>query len=415
MKVKKTSQELPAIAGGKPAKTVPYGSQIRYGEEESKQLKEAIDKGVLFYASGNKVKEMERRIAGLTGAEYAVAASSGTASIHAAMIALGISPGDEIITAPITDMGSLIPILYQGAVPVFADVCPHSYTLSPQSVEEHITERTRAVLAIHLWGNACDLTALKDICLRHNLYLIEDCAQAWGCTYKGAFVGSVGDIGCFSLNEFKHISCGEGGVAVTSDEGIARRLRLATDKCYDREPGVAFRDPSFLANNYRMTELQAAVASAQLDKLAGIVERRRWWGRELSSRLQDLEGITLPKPASGCDPTWWFYMLRIKPRVLGCDADEYAAALKAEGLRATPHYIGRCVYEYLVFTRHSAFERGGHPYERYDYHAGLCPIAEEVLETGVVLPVSEAFTDIDLEETAEAIYRVARWFMNGCK
>ncbi|MDD3925626.1 MAG: DegT/DnrJ/EryC1/StrS family aminotransferase, partial [bacterium] len=186
----KTFDDTPAIAGGVPAKTVPYGSQIRYGEEELKQLKEVIDKGALFYVYGNKVKDMERTIAGLTGTEYAVAASSGTSSIHAAMIALGISPGDEIITAPITDMGSLIPILYQGAVPVFADVCPHSYTLSPQSVEERITERTRAVLAVHLWGNACDLAALKEICLRRNLFLVEDCAQAWGCTYRGSSVGA---------------------------------------------------------------------------------------------------------------------------------------------------------------------------------------------------------------------------------
>ncbi|MDD2485967.1 MAG: DegT/DnrJ/EryC1/StrS family aminotransferase [bacterium] len=409
--MKKSVQDIPAIAGGNPTKTVPYGTRTRYGKEELKQLKEVIDKGTLFYVYGNKVKDLERRIAGLTGTEYAVAASSGTSSIHAAMIALGISPGDEIITAPITDMGSLIPILYQGAVPVFADICPHSYTLSPQSVEERITDRTRAVLAIHLWGNACDLAALKAICLRHNLFLIEDCAQAWGCTYKGRSVGAIGNIGCFSMNESKHISCGEGGVTVAGDKDIARRLRLATDKCYDRESGAAFRDPSFLANNYRMSELQAAIALAQLDKLAGIVERRRWWGTELSSRLHDLEGITLPQPTSGCDPTWWFYMLRVKPEKLGCNADEYAAALKAEGLGATAHYIGRCVYEYLVFTRHSAFERSGHPYEKYDYHTGLCPIAEKVLETGVVLPVSEAFTDIDLEETAEAICRVTRWFM----
>jgi len=254
------------------------------------------------------------------------------------------------------------------------------------------------------------LDALKEICLRHNLYLIEDCAQAWGCTYKGASIGTIGDIGCFSLNEFKHISCGDGGVAVTSDEKTARRLRLSTDKCYNREPGAAMRDPSFLANNYRMTELQAAVTLAQLDKLSGIVERRRRWGMELSRRLQDLQGITLPQPAPGSEPVWWFYLLRVKPEVLGCNADDYAAALRAEGLSASAHYIGRCVYEYPIFTGHSAFERGGHPFERYDYHHGLCPEAERVLGTGVVLPVSEAFTDIDLDETAEALCRVTLWF-----
>lgn len=402
--------DIPAIAGGEPAKRTPFGREKRYGEEELQQLREALEQGSLFYAHGNKVKTLEARFAQMNGVPYAIACSSGTAAIHAALIAVGISPGDEVITSPITDMGSVIPILYQGAVPVFADLHPHSYTLLPESVEARITPNTRAVLAVHLWGNACDLQALREICHKHNLWLIEDCAQAFGCRYRGEPIGTIGDIGCFSLNEFKHISCGDGGIVITRNEHLARRLRLAVDKCYNREPGVTQRNPTFLANNYRMTELQGAVAVAQLGKLESIVARRRRWCEALSERLHGLPGVTLPQPTPGCEPSWWFYMMRVVPDSLGADADTFAEALRAEGLPVSAHYIGQCVYQYPIFTDHSAFERGTHAYCARVYTKGLSPSAEMILDTCAVLAVNEAYTDTDLEETAHAIRRVAQWF-----
>lgn len=405
-----TPADLPAIAGGEPAKCTPFGKEKRYGEEELQQLCEALEQGSLFYAHGNKVKTLEQRFAQMNGVPYAIACSSGTAAIHAALIAVGISPGDEVITSPITDMGSVIPILYQGAVPVFADLHPLSYTLLPESVETRITPRTRAVIAVHLWGNACDLQALREICQRHYLWLIEDCAQAFGCRYRGEPVGTIGDIGCFSLNEFKHISCGDGGIVVTRNERLARQIRLAADKCYSREPGVTQRNPIFLANNYRMTELQGAVAVAQLEKLESIVARRRRWCEALSERLLGLPGVLLPQPTQGCEPSWWFYVMRVTPSTLGADADTFAEALRAEGLPVGAHYIGQCVYEYPIFTDHSAFERGTHAYCARPYGKGLCPSAEMILDTCVVLSINEAYTDTDLEETAHAIRRVAQWF-----
>ncbi len=410
-----TRTDLPAIAGGEPAKRTPFGREPRYGEAELQQLREALEQGSLFYAHGNKVKALERRFAEMNGVPYAVACSSGTAAIHAALIAAGISPGDEVITSPITDMGSLIPILYQGAVPVFADLHPRSYTLLPESVEALVTDRTRAVLAVHLWGNACDLHALREICATRHLWLIEDCAQAFGCEYEGHPIGTIGDIGCFSLNEFKHISCGDGGIVITRDEQTARRLRLATDKCYNREPGVVQRNPVFLANNYRMTELQGAVALAQLEKLTDIVARRRRWCQGLSEQLQGIEGILLPQPTPGCNPSWWFYMMRVVPEALGANADEFAEALRAEGLPASAHYIGQPVYEYPIFAQHTAFERGTHAYQSRAYGRGLCPVAEEILETSVLLAVNEGYTEQDLEETVFAIRRVAQWFRQSGK
>ncbi len=403
------SMVKPALAGGEKAKQTPYGSSARYGDDELNELREALDQSTLFYAQGRKVSLLEVEFAAKHSARFAIACSSGTAAIHAACTALGISPGDEVIVSPITDMGTIAPILYQGAIPVFADLHPHQYTLEPASVEERITERTRAVIAVHLWGNACDLSALRALCDARGLWLIEDCAQAFGCTYHEKAAGTFGRVGCFSFNEFKHISCGDGGMVLTDDAALAHRLRLATDKCYDRSADALTRQPTFLANNYRMTELQAAVARAQLRKLHDIVQRRRQWCETLTSLLANTPGISLPRPTPGCDPSWWFYLLRVIPDELHAGADAFVTALQAEDIRCTAHYIGQPVYRYPLFTQHSAFERGGHPYEQRDYTGELCPNAEAILETAVMLPVNEAFTALDAEEIALGVHRVARW------
>lgn len=387
------------------AKTVPYGRAARYGEEELNELREAIEQGTLFYAQGKKVRFLEETYAGMVGARFGVACTSGTAAIHSALIALGISPGDEVITSPITDMGSVIPIMYQGAAPVFADLDPRTYNLLPESVEERITPRTRAVLAVHLAGNACDLAGLLAVCERHGVPLVEDCAQAFGCVYRGRAVGTWGKLGCFSFNEFKHISCGDGGMVVTDDEELAARLRLATDKCYDRRPGIAVRNPTFLANNYRMTELQGAVALAQCRKLDEIVRRRRAWCGRLTEMLAGVPGIMLPQITEGCDPSWWFYMMRAEGAADRADA--LAKAMGEEGIPVGAHYIGAPVYDYPLFRNGSAFTRGRHAYLDYTYGPGLCPNAEAILATCLILGINEGYTEQDLEETALGIRRAA--------
>jgi dTDP-4-amino-4,6-dideoxygalactose transaminase len=402
--------QIPAIAGGEPLCRDGFQRCPRYGDEELKLLKEALEQQTLFYAQGRMVSRMEERFCRIIGSLHAVATSSGTAAIHSALMAAGISPGDEVITSPITDMGTVVPILWQGAIPVFADVDPESCSITPDSVSAVLTPRTRAVLAVHLWGNACDLDGLARLCAERNIILIEDCAQAFGCAFRGRSVGTVGAIGCFSLNEFKHISCGDGGIAVTSDPELARRLRLATDKCYGRTAEGASRLAFFLANNYRMTELQGAVALAQMEKLEDIVARRRRWCSGLLEGLRGVPGIRLPRPTEGCDPSWWFFPMRVIPEELGCGPDEFAAALRAEGVPASARYIGQCVYEYPLFRDHSAFERGAHPFSAFDYHKGLCPEAEAWLETVVNIAINEAYTAADMDACVRAVSRVARWF-----
>lgn len=409
-----TTEDLPAIAGGKPVRSKPLTRAARYGDEELQQLREAIDQGTLFYAQGKKVKALESAFAEAVGSKFAVACSSGTAAIHAAMIAAGVSPGDEVIVTPITDMGSIVPILYQGAVPIFADLDPHTYNLDPKAVEKSITPKTRAILAVHLAGNSCDMDALRALCDDRKIVLIEDCAQAHGTRYRGKHVGTIGSMGCFSFNEFKHISSGDGGIVTSDDPKLAERMRLATDKCYNRKPGVTSRQAIFLANNYRMTELQGAVALAQLAKLPSIVERRQKWCASLSEQIKGLPGIHLPKVTDGCEPTWWFYMIRVDEKALGVSTDEFTRAMGAEGIPMGAHYIGDCVYEYPLFVDHSAFEHNReefpHPYTRYTYNTGLCPVAEEILDTCAMISCNEGFTDEDLADAVKAFTRVTRHF-----
>lgn len=404
--------ELPAIAGGAPAKKTPYGRANRYGEAELGHLKEALEQGTLFYLQGRKVKQLEETFAAKQGVRHAIACSSGTAAIHAALIAVGISPGDEVITSPITDMGTIIPILYQGAIPVFADLHPHNYGLLPDAVEKVVTPRTRAVLAVHLCGNACDLQALRNLCTWHALTLIEDCAQALGCVQDGKAVGGWGEIGCYSFNEYKQISCGEGGMVVTDDPELAVRLRLATDKCYDRRPDSRERTPQFLANNYRMTELQAAVVLAQLEKLDEIVVRRRRWAQGLTEAIQTLHGLHMPLVLPGSEPSWYVYLLRVTPDLLGADASTFSAALNAEGVPAGAHYIGKPVYRYPLFENRSLFAHGSHPAQEHSYPPGLCPIAEQILDDCISLTIHEAFTEDDLAETIAAFRKVAAWYQD---
>jgi len=401
--------EKAAIAGGEPAKTIPYTRQDKFGPEELAELKEALDQGTLFYAFGKKVKTLEEEFAAKHESKFAVSTSSGTASIHTALIGAGVCPGDEVIVAPITDMGSVAPILWQGAVPVFADIHPTRHCMTVDTVKAVLTDKTRAVIAVHLWGNAADPTQIRQLCDERGITMIEDCAQAYGCKHQGKWAGTIGHIGAFSLNDFKHISAGDAGIVLTDDEALSKRMRLATDKGYSREKDAAERNPTFLCNNYRMTELQGAVGRVQLRKLDSIIKRRQNWCGALKERLGNIPGLVMPEVTQDGEASWWFFMFRVDASATGKNADEIAAALNAEKVPVAAHYIGRCVYEYPIFTDHSAFERGAHAYQAYEFQKGLCPAAEDLLANCLILPINEGYTQQDLDETVTAFKKVAAW------
>jgi dTDP-4-amino-4,6-dideoxygalactose transaminase len=407
-----------ALLGGSKAKTVPFGSGERFGEPELQQLREALAQQTLFYWKGTKVKTLTEKFAALYGSPYCVAASSGTAAIHVALGALGITEGDEVITAPITDMGSVIGILYQNAIPIFADLDPHTYNMTAASIAARITDKTKAILVVHLAGNAADMDPIMDLAQRHGIKVIEDCAQSYQCFYKGRLAGTIGDIGCFSLNDFKHISAGDGGMLLMRDKSLYERAFRFADKNYNRFPHLpdTARDIASLAPNYRMNELTGAVGIAQLDRLDTICKRRNWYGDALTRAICDLPGLYPPRVLPGGRSSYWFYMLRIDVKEAGVTRGDFCAALQAEGVPCDAGYIPCCVYEYPLFRDLSAYPGTHSPFDspyynreiRYD--SGLCPIAEQILATAVRLPVSEFFTEQDLAEVISAIRKVAAYY-----
>ena len=406
-----------AIFGGTPVKTTPFGTGNRYGAEELSQLKEALEQQTLFYWHGKKVKGFCDKLAKIYGMEYCVAASSCTAAIHVALGALGVTEGDEVIVPPITDVGTVIGVLYQNAIPIFADLDPHTYNYDPKSVENKITDKTRAIIVVHLAGNPADMDALMDIAHRHNIYVIEDCAQSWLSYYKGKLVGTMGDISCFSTNEFKHISTGDGGAVMTRDGTLYRKALKFADKNYDRlGSGAAVRNCESLAPNYRMTELQGAVGIAQLDKLEAICTRRNIIGDRITEGISGLKGIYAPKIQEGGKSSYWFYMMQINQQEAGVHAAEFAKALSAEGLPSSHGYIPTCVYEYPLFTEKNIYPGTCAPFDskyygkEIEYKKGMCPTAEQILDRAVKFSISEFYTDSDVEEMIKAIRKVAEFY-----
>jgi len=406
--------ETLAIFGGPQAKTTPAGQYQRYGEEELAQLREALAQNTLFYAHGKKVSTLCERFAALHGMAHCIPVSSCSAALHVAAASLDLEPGDEVITSPITDMGTLLGLLWCQLVPVFADLDPDTYLLDPAAVAERITPRTRAIIPVHLAGAPCDLDALRALADRHGLKIIEDCAQSYLAEYRGRFVGTYGDLSCFSINEYKHISCGDGGLILTNDDALAARCRLLSDKGYDRTGQARNRMTPFLALNYRMTELQGAVALAQLDKLRGIIDHFRLLGDRLHAGLQGIPGLRLPQCVAGGRSSYWFYLLRVDEDALGVTRDWFLQALQAEGVEAGG-YLAAPVYRTGVFTDQATLGRSGLPFTlpgvsvggRYD--EGACPVAEEILRTCVNIGLGMWRSLQEIDEIVAAVRKVAAY------
>ncbi|MEN6605455.1 MAG: DegT/DnrJ/EryC1/StrS family aminotransferase [Bryobacteraceae bacterium] len=401
----------PAIIGGEKAKATPFGTGKRHGELEKQLLAEVIDSDMLFYFLGTKVLEFQREFAAMYGKEHCVACSSGTAAVHIALGALELPAASEVITSSITDMGSLTGILYQGLVPVFADVDPDTLNMDPASVIRLITDKTRAILVVHHSGLAADMDALLEIGREYNLKVVEDCAQAYCCEYEGRLAGTMGEIAAFSLNHFKHITCGSGGMVITDDPDLRYRASLFLDKCYQREEKI--RNPFFLAPNYQMTELQGAVALAQLRKVQAIVNRRNQLGTRLSALLEKLPGIIPQTVPAGSKHAYFLYLFRLDLDRLGCTASEFSEALAAEGIPNSAHLItgGRPVYLYDIFRKRSAFPGTDWPFcpDRL-YSKGDCPIAEAAFDRWITMHVYEHYTERDIDEIALGVGKVAHHF-----
>ncbi len=370
-----------------------------------------LNQNSLFYWQGPQTAQLIERFREFCPMQYVQTCSSGTAALHIAVNASGIGPGDEVITSPITDMGTVIGILYQQAVPVFADLGASTYNLDVADVERRITSKTKAIMPVHLTGNPCDLQALRALADRHKLILIEDCAQAWGARYRGQPIGTLGHYACFSLQDSKQVTCGDGGVVGSNDERFGPLLQRCGDKGYDR---VNRSGQQMFATNYRMSEPQAAVATAQLGRLEAIAQTRSKLGNLLSEGIAGIPGI-LPHevhPEDRC--VYYFYMFRLQPEAFRCDRAEFVRALVHEGVGAMGGYIPLPLYREPLFQQHSFFA-GRWPVRELglttmDYSKVQCPEAEAILKTGVRISIHQAMTPDYIASVAGAIKKVAQHY-----
>jgi len=409
-----SSSSTLAIHGGPKAVTAVRPVHHRWGAAELARLTAMVDQPSLFYWKGPQTEALLAEFRRTYPLQWCMPSSSCTAALHIAVSALQLPPGSEVITSPVTDMGSVIGVLYQQLVPVFADIDPHTYNLDPEDVRRRITPKTKALMVVHLAGNPSNMDALMAIAREHGLFVIEDCAQSWGAAYRGKPVGLFGNLACYSLNEFKHISCGDGGIVGTNDERFGPTLTKWGDKHYDRVTNN--RNPEALSPNYRMSEPQAAVAAAQMARMHEIVGAHIRLGTRLLGRLRDLAlpGVVLPAIDPRDTHSVWFVLLRLDPARFSCTRDEFVAALVAEGAQAVAGYIPKPVYRYPLFQNHNFFG-GSWPLRdagltTMDYRTVKCLAAETMLAEGVSLPISPALTNEIIDETAGALAKVARHF-----
>jgi perosamine synthetase len=383
----------------------------RFGFEEIQGLTSALQRNELWYWHDNSIVEAAAKSAAQKfGSPFCVATSSGTASLHVAIAAARLSPGTEVITTPITDAGTINAILYQNLIPVFADVDPDSCVPTVDQIAAVMTERTGAVVVVHLTGSPVDLDPIVAMCAERGLTLIEDCAQGLGATYRGKSIGTFGRFGCYSLNDQKHITSGEGGFVIMQQESDYFLCHNYADKYYDRHKQGVRLDA--LAPNYRMSELDGAMFTAQMNRLDSIVERRSASGAYLDAEFAKIPGLIPQRRTPDTRSVFFFYLLRIDSAIIKCSRDEFLAQLEAEGIPARGAYVTAPIYRSPYFLKRSFFPGGIWPAqivsgEDYDYSLINLPGAEVAVATGISLVLHEGFERADLDDYVAAFDLVA--------
>ena len=393
--------ETLAIMGGTPVvnydlPTVNDKSGRTLGEEELKELKEVIEAGNMGFISGTKIKELQALWEKDHGAETAICVSSGTAALHTAINFLDLGPEDEVLVPAITDIGTVLGVMLQGAIPVFVDVDPITQNIDPDDIENRITPRTKAIMPVHLYGYPCDMDRIMPIAKKHNLYVVEDCAQAHTTRYKGQLVGTFGDVACYSFQQSKHMTTGDGGmVMVKKDMLCGRKLIHCHDKAWPRE---LYRDHLFLAPNYHFTDLQAAVGLAQYRKLDEMVEGRRVSALHLSKLCEQIPG-TIPQGDTEVGfHTFFEYPLPLDMSQFKVDSKTLADAITAEGVYCAPSYLPKPIYMYDVVT------------QKYPVTLDMCPNAVKACGSMLYLPWTEKHTIQHAEDIFKAIQKVLTYY-----
>lgn len=389
-----------AINGGQPVRSskIYYGKQW-VSDEDVLAVTEVLKSDYL--TCGPKVTEMEKALADYTGAKYAVAVSNGTAALHCACIAAGIGPGDEVITTPITFAASANCALYCGAKPVFADIDEETYNIDPDSIRAHITDKTKAVVAVDFTGQAVKHKEIREICDEFGLIFIEDAAHAIATTYDGKQVGTLADMTTFSFHPVKTITSGEGGAILTNNKEYYEKLVLAhthgithDEALMEGAPheGPWYYEQISLGYNYRITDIQAALIVSQLNRLEEFKERRQKIVKAYDKAFKDVPGIIIQKEIPESDTCRHLYIIRLDLDKLSCTRRQFFDAMSAENVQCQIHYVPVYYFPY---------------YEHLGYEKGLCPVAEKVYKGIMSIPLFPRMTDQDVEDVIHAVKKVA--------
>lgn len=405
-----------AIDGGTPVRTAPFPMRDQIDDREVAAIMRVVEVartgGAAFERYGGvEVDAYEAEFAAHMGCQYGNAVSHGTGAVHTAIGALRLDAGSEVICSPITDPGGIMPVLMQNCIPIFADADPETQNIDPASVRERITPRTKAIVCAHIAGQPCDMDALLAIAQEHNLWLVEDCAQAHDAEYKGKKAGSIGHMGCYSLMSGKHSTAGgQGGMVVTNDENLYWQAKRFADR------GKPFNSDApgnmFVGINYRMTELGAAIGRVQLEKLPEIVRVRRRCAEVIGEVLAEhgCEGVQTGKVIEGARSAYWFLFLRWHPERMTVDKARFCEAVAAEGVGVYPNY-GALAWKNPYIMDRKAYGDTTCPWccplwgGAVDYE-NCCPNAEQADFNLMRTTVHESYSEEDARDIALAIAKV---------
>lgn len=381
---------------------IPYSRQW-VDEEDIRAVVEVLRSEWL--TTGPKVREFEEALARFVGAQHGVAVSSGTAAVHAAVYALGIGPGDEVIVPPMTFVATANAVVFQGGTPVFADVEPDTLLIDPHQVEAKVGPRTKAIIAVDYAGQPCDYEALRAIAGRHGLALVADACHALGAEYKGTKVGRLGDLNTFSFHPVKHIATGEGGMVTTDNPEFAEKMRrfrnhgISTDVRQRMEQGTWHYEMLDLGFNYRLNDMQCALGLSQLRKLPGWLVRRQVIARRYGELLQSLPQVSPLAVRPHLFHSYHLYVICLNLEDLKASRDQIFTAMRAEGIGVNVHYQPVHLHPYYR--------------QRFRTQAGDCPVAEEAFQRILSLPMFPAMSDDDVERVVASLTKVIQTYCRG--
>lgn len=420
-----------ALLGGTPVRTREFPVRVTMGNAEKSAAMRVLDADSLsefvgyagdFFNGGKEVRAFEDLWCRGYGFKHGISVNSLTTGLQAALGAIGIEPGDEVICPPYTMSATASAVLFYGGIPIFADVDAARFTLDPACIERAITGRTKAIMVVHLFGYPADMDAIMAIAAKRGLKVIEDAAQAPGVLYRGRPVGGIGHVGGFSLNYHKQVHAGEGGLMVTNDDTLALRLRLIRNHGENVTEAYGLDDISnMIGSNYRFTELQAAIAAEQFKRLKGFLAHRDQLAATLERRLRPIPGLKIQEREKGSTHAYYMYPLRFDEKVMGVPRSLFMRAVNAELPKpkywnTTPFYLEGYVkplylnpiYQKKIALGGKGFPFNANPGVTYDYPKGLCPVTERLHEKELLLSplIQEGMTAADIQDFADAIEKV---------